>query len=210
MTRTRSLARPHCLLAFAILCALFVSESSVKATTSITLDTAVDIVQRSLFGRGIPNDLVYSPDGKVLATASTAGIALYDTQTYREVRFIESPSYTVAFSPDGSTIATGVGGQEVVRLWHVSDGTPVATLTPAKNTYGVRSIAFNPDGTLIAAGLGDCSITVWRISDQSSLFRRFGSSQIFQVVFSRDGSTVSAIVADAGSAHRLGARSLRL
>ena len=43
-------------------------------------------------GKGRINDMEYSPDGKILAVATTIGIWIYDTETYQERKLFTSQS----------------------------------------------------------------------------------------------------------------------
>jgi len=72
------------------------------------------------WGKGTVEEVVYSPDGRLLAVASSVGIVLYDAEGLAEVRFIEgdAPVRSVAFSPDGGTLASG-SRDNTVRLWGV-------------------------------------------------------------------------------------------
>jgi WD40 repeat protein len=70
---------------------------------------------------------------------------------------------SVAFSPDGSLIASGSGiapsSCGVCRMgrWCApSQGT---------RSWVCHSVAFSPDGSLIASGSGDGTIRLWRVSD---------------------------------------------
>jgi WD40 repeat protein/subtilase family serine protease len=97
---------------------------------------------------------------------------------------------SVAFSPDGSLIASG-SRDATIKLWRVSDGALVRTLTG--HTDLVRSVAFSPDGSLIASGSGDATIKLWRVSD-GALVRtlRGHTSGVSSVAFSPDGSLIAS------------------
>ena len=58
---------------------------------------------------------------------------------------------SVAFSPDGNTIASG-SRDRTVRLWDAETGEHRHTLTG--HTDSVRSVAFSPDGTILASNGG--------------------------------------------------------
>ena len=67
--------------------------------------------------------------------------------------------YSVAFSPDGSLIASG-SGDTTVKLWRVSDGALLQTYD--QETAGVSSIQFSPNGQLFGYGRDDATVVVAR------------------------------------------------
>ena len=67
---------------------------------------------------------------------------------------------TVAFSPDGKTLAGG-GGDRVVKLWDVATGRPLAVL-PGHEGY-IASLAFSPDGRTLATGGQDALVGLFEV-----------------------------------------------
>jgi eukaryotic-like serine/threonine-protein kinase len=90
----------------------------------------------------------FSPDGKVLATASyDRTVILWDAESLNPLdRFFGAPDgaiTAVAFSPDGLTLATG-GSDRVVRLWDLKSHTELAALIG--HSSSIEGIGFSPDG----------------------------------------------------------------
>jgi WD40 repeat protein/tetratricopeptide (TPR) repeat protein len=116
---------------------------------------------------GVP-DVAFSPDGKILASASKDGLVkLWDVATGELLgtlpRF-ESPIQTIDFSPDGRLLATAEFGPaaQPVQIW---DQATQQALVPPDDELGQAAygVAFSPDGKILAAcGNG---LTIWRVAE---------------------------------------------
>lgn len=73
---------------------------------------------------------------------------------------------TVAFSPDGETLATG-GRDHAVRMWDVETSENTAIL--AGHSDWISSVVYSPDGTVIASGGRDTNIWLWNVQTGTSL-----------------------------------------
>jgi WD40 repeat protein len=108
-----------------------------------------------------------SLDGRMLATSSPAGIALWELPSGKLIREITcSFPGALAFSRDGQRLASvGV----VIRLWDVKTG---KLLTPEQGHQGsIDHIALSADGTTLAS-TGGGTIIVWDADGRER--RRFG------------------------------------
>ncbi|HEV8060570.1 MAG TPA: WD40 repeat domain-containing protein, partial [Gemmataceae bacterium] len=125
----------------------------------------------------------FSPDGKyvtavsgVMAPTKTGlfsrgkdnHLRIWEVATGRVVRTIEGPvtgSWSVAWSPDGGTIASG-GEDGLVRLWEAATGRQRASL--AGHDGPVTSLTFTPDGRQLFSGSADTTVLVWDLASLRS------------------------------------------
>ena len=115
---------------------------------------------KARLGKGhITGNIAYSPDGTRLAMASSIGSWIYDAHTGEELALLTEHTtevYSVAFSPNGSTFASG--GRDV-HLWDVNTGALLHTL----DTGSVESVSFSPDGATLASGSRDGTVLLWKV-----------------------------------------------
>ena len=135
--------------------------------------------------------VAFSPDGQYIAVACGIGILLYDAITYQEIALFSdsSESYSVAFSPDGTLLASSGRG---IKLWNIKTGQKIITF---KHDAAISSVVFSPDGKTIAFGSGYSAVKLWEISSEQ-IIATFGEYKYMRmpnsVVFSPDGNLLAS------------------
>jgi hypothetical protein len=145
-------------------------------------------------------DLAFSPDGKILASAGYDRlIKLWDVQAGKLLRVLKDHSdsvYGLAFSPDGKLLAS-VAADRAVKVWDVTTGTRLYTLSEA--TDWLYAVAWSSDGKHLAAAGVDRSIRVWEVDRDGgrivhSVFAHEGP--VTRLIYSADGKTLYSLSED--------------
>jgi WD40 repeat protein len=124
-----------------------------------------------------PISILFSPDGRLLAGAVYQGtVQIWDPASGRPLARLSHDTghrvFSLAFTPDSSTLAAALGSNEPNRIrpgsvvaWDVATGRQRFLLHGHRNS--VLSVSFNNDGTLLASGGGDNVIKLWNLTGET-------------------------------------------
>ena len=154
--------------------------------------TAKEIRKITLPANRNVNNLAFSPDGRVLATENTdQTLSLWEIASGRERGLLGTSAgggqpgmpagviggggfggmgratvgiatTTLAFSPDGSLLATR-NADQTVRVWQVAQTKEIGTFKGHEGA--VQAIAFAPDGKSLASASADTTLLVWDVAN---------------------------------------------
>jgi len=162
--------------------------------------------------------VAFSPDETTLAVGTAfydgggaGSVSLWDVRDPARPRQLGQPLVlnndkpmtmdSVAFSPDGTTLAVGVGfspggGAGSVSLWDVRD--PARPRQLGKPLFAGGAVAFSPQGPTLAVGgdivngVGAGSVSLWDVSDPAR------PRQLGRPLAVGDGNNVSSVAFDPG------------
>jgi WD40 repeat protein len=153
-------------------------------------------------GGDASSDVALAPDGKTLATAgfSVSGTPiLWDTASGKIQRILGGPkgwTGSVAFSPDGTRIATGLGGTDEgsgqVLLWEMATGRLIDSFGELKpGDHPIVDLAFSRDGKLLAAASFDGTARVWILASGEESLTLRPHAIVVGVAFNPDGQLLA-------------------
>lgn len=156
--------------------------------------------------------VAFSPDGKTLASSDGAnGVALWNLADLSPDSWYPSSqsllpdgeyqrqgddtdnTTSVAFSPDGTTLARG-GSNHAIQLWNPTTRFHTGLLTG--HTNDPVSLAFSPDSKTLASGGLDSTVRLWNMATHSQTAVMPHDDAVFSVAFSPDGTMLASGSAD--------------
>ncbi len=140
--------------------------------------------------------VAFSPDGKLLAAeggSSGNDVIIFNPQNLQQIRVLTGHTgiiESLAFSPDGNTLASGSADNKVI-LWNPNTGSQLRVITGHKDQ--VTSVTFSPNGQLLASGSWDLTVKLWNAQTGAQLNSLAGhTGWVNTVAFSPDGSVLAS------------------
>lgn len=164
----------------------------------------------------------FSPDGQLIATGDRIGkIVLWEVATGKEVKTLAAPGFytwdprarihsigglrSMAFSPDGKTLATGgmgkVGnidhlqGKARMELFDVEKGESLGVTESDKFKGLVETLTFGPEGKWLAATGGDHKgwLIFLDVAERKIITEEGVASHIHETAFSEDFTKIYGV-----------------
>ncbi len=152
--------------------------------------TVHDVASGALVARFKDSIFALSPDGRWLAVQENSDIVLLPIAS-GDKRIVlgrhgGDSATTLAFSPDGTMLATALYKHPTVLLWDVAKRQQVGNLRGHRES--VLDVAFSPDGEWIATGGLDYTARIWETRTGQNVATLSGSSSpAFRVQWSGTG-----------------------
>ena len=155
-------------------------------------------VVRVLQHADLVNNVIYSPDGSRIATASADKTAkIWDAKTGQLLLTLAGHTdevWGLSYSPDGKHLATS-SVDKTVKVWDAISGKEQFTLTGFPEA-GI-SVKFSTDGTRLVTTSWDKTAQIWDATSGIELFTfALHDAKVYDVAFSPDGNRIATCSAD--------------
>jgi WD40 repeat protein len=157
-------------------------------------DLTTGQVIKTLSGNESEKTMVFSPDGKIIASGGyDKTIKLWDVTTGKVVKTLSHQNnsiYELIFSPDGKILASR-SINNIIQLWDLTTGKVIKSFS--EHTDLVNSIVFSPDGKILASGSSDDTIKLWDVTTGKAIKTLTGHvDRVTSVAFSPDGNMIAS------------------
>ncbi len=112
--------------------------------------------------------VIFSPDGKALASVSGGELILWDVEARREIAVHSHLGHSsVSFSPDSKTLASMGYDYGAVYLWDAATGKEKIMFT--RHEVSVNSVSFSANSEMLASGGGDGTVRLWDVGTRTEI-----------------------------------------
>lgn len=155
--------------------------SQEKPARRVTVDERVT----DLFWAPGSEQIGYVIDGRYFG--------IYDLRTKTFEPVIDNwTCKSLAWSPDGRTVAVVAADQKVLMWDHVKSELISARVLPSVP----NAVAWAPDGVTLAVGLSDSTVVLWNTATETTTYLEGHSGHVLSVAFSHDGSLLASASTD--------------
>ena len=135
------------------------------------------------------NALAFLPNGLLVAGDWAGRLLFFNTPEPARRQLDPGRIFTIAVSPDGSTLA--VAGQAGdINVYDVPSGRKYSTSKGHESA--VESLAYSPDGKLLASAGWDHTVRLWDRSGRAVAVLKGHDRQVLCVRFSPDGKVLAS------------------
>jgi WD40 repeat protein/serine/threonine protein kinase len=137
------------------------------------------------------NCVRFSPGGTRVAMARSGDIEIWEFDPLKKVRGWNGHAgwvYAVAFSRDGTRLATG-GWDRTLKIWDAAGGSLLAT--GAGQSSIITALAFSPDGTRLASSNEGHTVGIWEAATGREISTLRGHARaVVSLAYSPDGRSL--------------------
>ena len=163
---------------------------AVASSVGIWLYDTVNYQEYTLMPSQYPiTSLAFSPDGSAIVGASRNGRIqnqVWSMITKEKIAIFRDSqggsAEAVTFSPNGKTIATGLGRR--IIIWNAKTGRKVIEMDTNGSRVSIQTLSFSHDGALIAGAGRDGLIKLWDVATDQNINTFSHESGVASIAFS--------------------------
>jgi WD40 repeat protein len=160
--------------------------------TAPSYTTTGGIAEALVLAYNANHTAAFSPDGRRLAFITDKTATVWDLAQGKALFELAGHTnlvYSVAWSPDGSRLATA-SEDNTAQVWDAVDGQ--ALLTLSGHQKAVTMAAWSPDGSRLATASRDGTVIVWEAATGKQIAQmKVDKEVVWDVAWSRDGNRLA-------------------